>query len=70
MITIEYSGNELRKQFPEGTRVSDVINDPNVRAVLGFGGVDVLINGVTVTDETPVADGDSLVLVTRASAKA
>jgi len=37
-VTIRYgTGNETTTEFPDGTTLSDVIGNPNVRGLLGYG---------------------------------
>lgn len=71
-VTIQFGGgNSLRRSFPQGTTVGQVISDPNVRSALGVGGnVRALINRVEQDANTPLDDGDTIVLETVANSKA
>lgn len=70
--TIKFASNELsRDNFPEGTTIGDILRDPNLRAVLGFGdNVEARIDGVTQDLSAPVRDGDVIFLATKAASKA
>ena len=69
-ITISYSGNTLTKEVPAGTTVSGLVNDTNLKAVLGFGSVDAIAGGQTLSPDAELRDGDEITLTTKASQKA
>ena len=71
-VTIRFgASNELSKSVPEGTTVGSILCDNNVKAVLGFGdNVQAVLDGVVQRDSAPLADGDILVIETRANSKA
>lgn len=71
-VTIRFGGaNTVERDFPVGTRVGTIINDPNVRGALGIGGnVRAMIDRIEQDEETPVDDGDVIVLETVANQKA
>jgi molybdopterin converting factor small subunit len=70
-IIIEYGLNSLTKDVQAGATVSDLVNDENIQAALGFGeNVDVLVDNVVVGSYTVLSDGDEIVVRAKANAKA
>ncbi len=71
-VTIRYgSGNELRKEYPEGTTLGQIINDPNVRAVLGYGqNVTAHVGGLPQIDTVRAAQGMTISVQDKACTKA
>lgn len=71
-VTINFGrSNMVRREFPEGTTVGQVLSDQGARACLGFGDNAVAkIDGVTQSNEKRLVDGDVLDLEVRANQKA
>ncbi len=70
-FTVSYGLDQHTKTVSNNPTVGDVISDPNLRAVLGYGdNVRALVNGVEMSTNTTVPDGCTLVLETRANQKA
>lgn len=71
-VTIRFGGgNVLTRSYPVGTRVSQIIGDPTVKAALGYGeNVNVLIDRRHVDMNYPVGNSVELVVETRANSKA
>lgn len=68
--TIKYGVDQINKSYGVAPTVSQVLNDSNVRAVLGFGdNVRALINGVEQPGDATVPHGATLVVETRANTK-
>ena len=72
-VTIKYgAGNEVTRNIAEGTTYEEVIQDPNLEAILGYSAdsVEARVDGSTVVlDDTP-CDGDTIRLTTKANSKA
>jgi hypothetical protein len=61
--------SELSNQQP--TTIGAVRSNPNLRALLGYGdNINLLINGVAMTDDTLIPDGATVVVETAANQKA
>jgi hypothetical protein len=71
-VTVRFGGgNALTRSYPVGTRVSQIINDPSVKAALGYGdNVNVLIDRRHVDLSYAVGNSVELVVETRANSKA
>lgn len=71
-VTIKFgSGNELVKEFPEGTSLGCAIKNPHVRGALGYGeNVEGHIGGVPQDDSLTLRDGMTVSVNSRACAKA
>ncbi len=68
---VQYGLDSHDKTVSTTPTIGDVVADPNLRAVLGYGdNVRVLINGVEQSNASLVPDGCTLVLETRANQKA
>lgn len=70
-VQIAFGANSVNFTFPEGSTASAVVRDNRVQAALGYGdNVQAVINGVVLQDRTPVEDGDSITVETKANQKA
>ncbi len=71
-VRIKYgSGNELAKDFPEGTSLGCILNNPHVRAALGYGSsVAGHIGGVPQSDSLVPPDGAVISVNDKACQKA
>jgi hypothetical protein len=70
-ITIEYGdNNSLTKGFPEGTTFGQVLGDPAVKAVLGYGdNIEPVVDGVVQPIGNPVSEGDAVLVQVKANTK-
>jgi len=69
-ITVQFGGRTFSREFTEGTKVSQVINDDVVKAALGLTGpVRTLLDGYELSTEVVLAGGETLVLETAAQKK-
>jgi hypothetical protein len=56
---------------PEGTTVGTLVNDPNIKAIVGHGENAVpVVEGATVDNTYVLEEGDEIVLQARAAVKA
>jgi 2-phosphoglycerate kinase len=70
-VRISYGADGVDKMFDFGSTIADVVQNSNLKAVLGFGdNIKVLVNGVEQTLDTELSDGISLVIETKANSKA
>lgn len=70
-FTVQYGIDKVTRTMPGMVTVGEVMDDDDVKAVLGFGdNVRVLINGVEQPDDAGVPHGATLVIETRANTKA
>lgn len=71
-VNVHYGMDQTSKFFPgDSVSVGQVIANPTVKAQLGYGdNVRVLMDGVEVSSETTISDGDSLYVEVRANSKA
>lgn len=70
-FNVQYGLDSHTKNVSVAPTVSQVISDPNLRVVLGYGdNVRALIHGIEQSADTVVPDGCTLVLETRANSKA
>lgn len=68
---VQYGLDNHSKTTAIAPTIGQVVADPNLRAVLGYGdNVRALVNGVEQSHDTLVPDGCTLVLETRANQKA
>lgn len=68
MVTIKHGLSSLTIQ---ASSVSDIINNSNVKAVLGYGeNVRFLKNGVELGSDATLYDGDTVIVEQRANSKA
>lgn len=68
---VKYGIDCHEKTCTTAPTVGQVKSDPNLRAILGYGdNTRALVNGVEQPDDAIVPDGCTLVLETRANAKA
>ena len=70
-VTIRYGvGNELKKTFPPGTTIGQIISNANVRAVLQYGAnVAGHVQGEQMPDATPARDGMTITVNDKACEK-
>ena len=70
-ITIKFGpGNAVTKELPRGTTIGQVLSDPNIKAVLGFGdNVEGRIGNVGQEAGTTLEDGDVVAVTVRANTK-
>lgn len=70
-ITIHFAGNHVTKEVEPRTTVGSILTDEALQSVLGFSENSTgLINGVTKSNDEPLAANDVLKIETRAAAKA
>jgi hypothetical protein len=70
-ITIRYGIDQLTKEFRDEATVRDIIGNTSVKAGLGFGdSVQVLCDGVALSMDSEVEDGDEIVIETACNKKA
>lgn len=70
-FSVRYGLDSHTKNVSTAPTISQVVDDVNLRAILGYGdNVRVLVNGVEQRPDTIVPDGCTLVLETRANTKA
>lgn len=70
-LTIEFGMQSVTVSRPEGTTVGALLQDPNIKAVVGFGeGVTPIVEGATVDNSYALEDGDTVTLQARAAVKA
>jgi hypothetical protein len=70
-FTVRYGLDTHIKTVSVAPTISQVVDDPNLRAILGYGdNVMVKVNGIEQQPATVVPDGATLVLETRANTKA
>lgn len=70
-ITIKHGIESLPREVPQGTTVRQVVQDPNIKAILQYSdNVRALINGVPMPDTAEIPDGATLVLETACNEKA
>jgi hypothetical protein len=71
-IKISYGVDEIPKFFPgDSVTVKEVITNGTIKSALGFGdNVRVLLNGVELSQDAHLGDGDEITIETRANSKA
>lgn len=71
-VTIHFGiGNSVSKQYPSGTTVNTVLQDTNLRAVLGYGeNVRAVVDGVPQPGTAELSDGDEIHVETNVGCKA
>jgi hypothetical protein len=70
-LTIEHGMQSVTIARPEGTTVGALLQDPNIKAVVGFGdAVTPIVDGSTVDNSYELSDGDTITLQARAAVKA
>lgn len=72
LVTIKYgSGNELKKEFPSGTTIGQIIRNPSVQGALGYGNnVEGFVQGCPQHDNTQAADSMAISVHEKACGKA
>jgi len=64
-------GETIARSYPEGTTIGGILQDRELKAVLGWGdNVRALVNGVEQPVTALAPDGATIVVETRANAKA
>jgi hypothetical protein len=70
-ITVEHGLQSAVVSRPEGTTVGQIINDSNIRAVVGSGeNVTALVEGAAVDPTYVLEEGDVVTLQGKAAVKA
>lgn len=70
-LTIEHGMQSVTVSRPEGTTVGNLISDPNIKAVVGFGeNVTPIVEGASVDHAYVLEEGDTVTLQARAAVKA
>jgi hypothetical protein len=70
-LTIEHGMQSVTINRPEGTTIGALLQDPNIKAVVGFGdAVTPIVEGATVDNSYALQDGDTVTLQGRAAVKA
>ncbi len=70
-IKIQFGVDSMNRDYSTSPTVGQVITDPTVKAVLGFGdSVRTLVNGVEVGSSHSLVDNDQLRVETRCNEKA
>lgn len=70
-ITVRYGSDEYPRSYAPGTTIGQVINDVDLKVVAGWGdNVRALVSGVEQSPTTPISDGSTVVIETRANTKA
>jgi len=70
-LTIEHGLQSVTIARPEGTTVGALLQDANIKAVVGFGdAVTPIVDGSTVDNSYELTDGDTITLQARAAVKA
>jgi hypothetical protein len=70
-ITVTYGMQSVTVERPEGTTVGALVNDNNLKAVIGYGeNVTPVVEGATVDLGYACEDGDEVILQARAATKA
>ena len=69
--TVKYGVDSTTLSNQQPTNIGAVRLNPNLRALLGYGdNINLLINGVAMTDDTLIPDGATVVVETAANQKA
>jgi hypothetical protein len=70
-VNISYGADSISKAFQSGSTIADIVNNPNIKAALGFGdNIKVLSCGVEQPLAAQLSDEDELVIETKANSKA
>jgi len=70
-VTVKFGSEVISKNVPFGTTIGQLINDPDLRATLGYGdNTRALINGVEQPNSAVVPNGAIVKVETRANSKA
>lgn len=70
-ITVEHGLQSVTVTRPDGTTVGQIMNDPNIRAVVGSGeNVTALVEGAAVDTAYVLEDSDTVTLQGKAAVKA
>lgn len=71
-VTIKFGlTRQITVDVPEGTTIRELTANPNNKAVLGYPeNVSAVVDGVTVSADDEVSDGDTIVLEKQAASKA
>jgi hypothetical protein len=69
--TVKYGVDSTTLSNQQPTNIGSVRQNPNLRALLGYGdNINLLINGVAMSDDTLIPDGATVVVETAANQKA
>lgn len=69
-ITTKYGVQSVTRTLPDPVTVGDLVRDPNLKAVLGFGdNVRALIAGVEQPSDVALKDGSVVVIETKTNTK-
>lgn len=70
-INLRYGAESITKEVPHATTIAQLVQDPNIKSVLGYGdNIKVLINGVEMPMDAVVPTYGTLVIETAANSKA
>jgi hypothetical protein len=70
-VTVRFGSDNASRSFGDGTTIGQVINDPGIRAELGYGdSIRPLVNSVDQPMNAPAPNGGTIVVETRANSKA
>jgi hypothetical protein len=70
-VTVRFGTDSASRSFSDGITVGQVVNDPGIRAELGYGdSLRSLVNGVEQPNNAPAPNGGMIVVETRANSKA
>lgn len=70
-VTVRFGNDTATRSFSDGITIGQVVNDPGIRAELGYGdSIRSLVNGVEQSNNSPAPNGGTVVLETRANSKA
>lgn len=69
-VTTKYGVQSVTRTLPDPVTVGDLVRDPNLKAVLGFGdNVRVLIAGIEQPLDVELHDGATVVIETKTNTK-
>lgn len=70
-ITVKYGVESIQKLFPSPVTVAQLKASTSVRAALGYGdNVNVVLDGVVLSDNTEIPNGTTVTIETRCNSKA
>jgi len=70
-VSVRFGTETASRSFSDGITVGQVINDPGIRAELGYGdSIRALVNGVEQNSANIAPNGGTVVVETRANSKA
>lgn len=70
-VTIRYGMESITRTVPDGTTIGQLVQDSNLKAVLGFGdNTRALINGIQMSNDVTIPYGAVITLETACNSKA